>query len=285
MIRIDKEMVKSITTLATVIEARDPYTGGHTWRVSQYAVALAGEVGFDANGLFIVNLGGLVHDLGKVGIPDSILKKPDKLTDDEYLNMKQHPRIGHELIESHNMYSLLKDAVNGHHERIDGLGYPMALRENNLSPVARIMAIADAFDAMTSTRPYRIGMPIEKAMAILEAEKGKQFDGPYVEHFINLGKKGRLNHILGHSGEERLLLTCPGCGPIIDAPPHLKDGDHIMCPSCHGDYVAHADGETFEVEWTGKTEVIFVPRADIITINNFMKGVPAEVDPYDYISK
>lgn len=285
MITIDREMIKSITTLATVIEARDPYTGGHTWRVSQYAVSLAEHVGFDTHGQFIVNLGGLVHDLGKVGIPDGILKKPDRLTDEEYLNMKQHPQIGYELVEPHTLFTLLKDAVYGHHERIDGLGYPFGRVGAELSPVSRIMAIADAFDAMTSTRPYRQGMPLEKALEILNAEKGKQFDSAYTDQFIQLAKSGKLNHILGHSGDERLLLTCPGCGPIIDAPPHLKDGDHIMCPSCHGDYVAHTDGESFEIEWTGKTETIYVPRVDLVTVDHFMKSVPQVVDPYDYVSK
>lgn len=285
MITIDKDMVRSITTLATVIEARDPYTGGHTWRVSQYAVALAKAVGFDAHGQFIVTLGGLVHDLGKIGIPDNILKKPDKLTDEEYLNMKQHPQIGYELVEPHTLFSLLKDSVYGHHERIDGLGYPYGSLGHALSPVSKIMAIADAFDAMTSTRPYRQGMPLDKALSILLSEKNKQFDAAYTDLFVQLGEKGSLNHILGHSGEERLLLTCPGCGPIVDAPPHLKDGDHIMCPGCHGDYIAHADGVTFDIEWTGKLEKIYVPRADLITVDQFMTLVPQVVDPYDYISK
>lgn len=285
MIIIDKEMVKSITTLATVIEARDPYTGGHTWRVSQYAVALSKAAGFDHQGQFIVNLGGLVHDLGKIGIPDGILKKPDKLTDGEYLNMKQHPQIGLELVESHSIFMLLKDAVYGHHERYDGKGYPNERSNAELSPVARIMAIADAFDAMTSTRPYRKGMPLEKALSILKEEHNRQFDGKLVEQFINLGELGKLDHILGHSGDERLLLSCPGCGPIIDASPNLKDGDHLMCPSCHGAYIAHESGETFEVEWTGRMETIYVPRADLITVNNFMEHVPNQVDAYDYISK
>ena len=174
--------------------------------------------------------------------------------------MKQHPQIGFELIEPHSLFALLKDAVYGHHERVDGFGYPNKQTAAQLSPVARIMAIADAFDAMTSTRPYRKGMPLQQALDILASESGKQFDAHYVQSFIELGNSGALDHILGHSGDERLLLTCPGCGPIIDAQPDMKDGDHVMCPGCHGDYIAHQQGKTFVVEWTGKEEVIYVPR-------------------------
>ena len=119
-ITIDRALIKSVISLASVIEARDPYTGGHTWRVGQYAVKLAEKIGLSEDELFIVNLGGLVHDLGKVGISDSILLKPDTLTVEEYKNMKQHPQIGYELISSHPLFPILVDSVTQHHERVDG---------------------------------------------------------------------------------------------------------------------------------------------------------------------
>lgn len=199
---IDKKLIQSVISLASVIEARDPYTGGHTWRVSQYAVKLGERVGLSEAELFIVNLGGLVHDLGKIGISDAILLKPDKLTDKEYEIMQQHPQIGNDLISSHPLFPILIDSVFQHHERVDGKGYPNRDSGSNLSTIGRITAIADAFDAMTSTRPYRKGMTAEKALSILASERGRQFDAELVDQFTELAEAGALDHILGHCGDE-----------------------------------------------------------------------------------
>lgn len=273
-IKVDKELIKSVVSLATVIEARDPYTGGHTWRVSQYAVKLAEKIGLSKDEIFVVNLGGLVHDIGKIGISDSILLKPDKLTDEEYLIMKEHPAIGHELIATHPLFPLLLHSVFEHHERVDGKGYPNQMTENGLTVIGRITAIADAFDAMTSTRPYRKGMALEKALAILESEKGKQFDSDLIDAFVAMAKEGELDHILGHCGDERMMMSCPGCGPVIAPGKHAKVGDHIACPSCKGDYVIKALAESGGVEWTGKMVNINVPKVDVDTLEDFMTRVP-----------
>lgn len=277
-IKMDKELIKSVVSLATVIEARDPYTGGHTWRVSQYAIKLAEKVGLSEDEIFIVNLGGLVHDIGKIGISDAILLKPDKLTDEEYAVMKEHPRIGHELIAAHPLFPLLLSSVFEHHERADGKGYPNNIEESRLSVIGKITAIADAFDAMTSTRPYRKGMPAEKALSILAGEKGKQFDEGLVTTFISMAEKGELDHILGHCGDERLMMTCPGCGPIIAPSKNTQTGDHIACPSCHGDYIVKRMGEDFEIEFTGNMINVIVPKVDLDTLDDFMEKVPEVLD-------
>lgn len=282
-IYIDRELIRSVLTLATAIEARDPYTGGHTWRVSQYAKLLAAEIGFGVEGTFIVGLGGLVHDLGKIGIQDSVLLKPERLTEDEFNQMKRHPIIGDELISTHPYYPILMDAVKNHHERYDGKGYPNAQRHHEMSPIAAVMAVADAFDAMTSTRAYRAGMPVAKALRILEEEKDKQFDGKLVDAFIKLAVAGKLDHVLGHCADERLLLHCPGCGPVIAPKGNDKDGSHIHCPVCKGKYVLHLDRSTFELEFSGTIENSYIAGPDNEQVTEFLKHVPESVDYSDYV--
>lgn len=277
-IKVDRELIKSVISLATVIEARDPYTGGHTWRVSQYAGKLAEVAGLSEDYIFVVKLGGLVHDLGKIGISDTILLKPDKLTDEEYAIMQEHPRIGQELLSTHPLFPLLMQSVFEHHERVDGKGYPRASGQGQVSQIGKITAIADAFDAMTSNRPFRKGMPLEKALAILEAEKDRQFDGQLVSQFVALARNGSLDHILGHCGDERLMMTCGGCGPIVAPTKGIKPGEHIACPNCHGDYVVKQAGEALEIEWTGKMVPVLVPRVDQDTLEDFMVGVPETIE-------
>jgi len=275
---IDKELIKSVISLASVIEARDPYTGGHAWRVSQYAVKLGEKVGLSETELFIVNLGGLVHDVGKIGISDAILLKPDKLTDKEYEIMQQHPQIGNDLISSHPLFPILVDSVFQHHERVDGNGYPNNSSGSNLSIIGRITAIADAFDAMTSTRPYRKGMTAENALRILASERGKQFDSELVDQFTALAEAGVLDHILGHCGDERLMLSCIKCGPIIAPGSHFDNENHVTCPACHGEYVVKKNGKSFEIEFTGRLLNVVVPTVDTDTVEAFADKIPDSIE-------
>lgn len=277
-IKLDRDLVKSFISLASVIEARDPYTGGHTWRVSQYGGKLAQAAGLSSDEVFVVKLGGLVHDLGKIGISDAILLKPDKLTDEEYATMQEHPRIGMELLSNHPLYPVVMPSVIEHHVRADGKGYPQQMEGKPLTKIGKITAIADAFDAMTSTRPYRKGMPVEKAIAILESEKDKQFDGELVSQFVALAKNGELDHILGHCGDERLMMTCHGCGPIVAPPKGANQGDHVACPNCHGDFIINRLDDNPELEWTGKMLSVYVPNVDQDAIEEFMVGVPDEIE-------
>jgi putative nucleotidyltransferase with HDIG domain len=261
-IEVNDALLKSLITLASVIEARDPYTGGHTWRVSRYALLLGKRYGMDKNHLFILEIGALVHDLGKIGVSDAILNKAGPLEENESAVIRQHPVVGAEITQNHPLYPLIRHTVTEHHERIDGSGYPGKLDGDEITLWGKITAIADAFDAMTSIRPYRTAMPVEKALDILEAGKGTQFDPHLAALFVEIGRDGGLSHVLGHAGENRLLLSCPKCGPLIAPRADTKDGEAVQCPVCTGRFIAHKAGNDFELEFTGKISGLYVPRAD-----------------------
>ncbi|MEW5814511.1 MAG: HD domain-containing phosphohydrolase [Spirochaetota bacterium] len=265
-LNIETNLLNSLLTLSTVIEARDAYTGGHTWRVSQYAFILADDFGLDKSESFTVLVGGLVHDLGKIGVPDHILNKKGPLNDTEYTMMKQHPTIGSNVIEKHPLSPLIIQSVTQHHERLDGKGYPLAKREDGLSIVGKIISIADAFDAMTSTRPYRSGMPLEMALKEVKKESGTQFDSALADKFVTLAHQGKLEHILGHCADNKLMLSCPMCGPIIAPSKKHGEGNIIACPSCTGQFIMHKTDDTFELEITGKITGLYVPEPDVDAI-------------------
>lgn len=227
-----EELLKSLYVMASLVEARDPYTGGHLWRVSQFSGLLAHEMGLENKDVARVALGGFLHDLGKIGIPDAILNKTDRLTDDEYEVIKTHPKVGEKVLSGHPLAPLALDAVLSHHERPDGDGYPYRLRGKDISIDARIVGLTDAFDAMTSTRPYRRGMPIDKACEIIEECKGRQFDAELSSVFVRLGREGALDHIVGHTDLGIPIQECPECGPIIVIRRDQKTGDHVYCRSC-----------------------------------------------------
>lgn len=277
IIPVNIPLLKSMLSLATVIEAKDPYTGGHTWRVSRYARLLAEDIGLTPDEVFIVHFSSLMHDIGKVSIPDPILNKEGKLTSVEYDIVKKHPETGWSLVREHPLGVLALDIVRSHHERYDGLGYPRGLAGNQISLFARIAAIADAFDAMTSARPYRLGMPAETAYQLIAQDSGKQFDPILVDTFLDLGRRGELDHILGHSSEERLLHTCAACGPIIVVPANWKSGEQVICPKCLGNYDVHPDRGDFEVVWDKSINHTWVPQPDTATVNEVTYYAPREL--------
>ncbi|HAP44246.1 MAG: hypothetical protein A2087_02100 [Spirochaetes bacterium GWD1_61_31] len=269
---VDTQVLESLLVLATVIEARDAYTGGHAWRVAKYAELLARDAGLDADQVFVVQLGGLVHDLGKVGVPDAVLNKPGRLDDGEMAAMRAHPGIGAGVIERHPLAPLVLAAVSGHHERPDGRGYPQA--NSAEPPYARIISIADAFDAMTSDRPYRKGMALPAAAAILEQEAGSQFDAALAKRFVALIGSGRLTHVVGHANDLRQMLACSECGLVIAPPADAVDGDHVACPVCTGDYVLHQAGTGFQPEWSGTMSGLKVPLPDRSAVQAIMRAAP-----------
>ena len=270
-------LLKSLVSLATVIEAKDPYTGGHTWRVSRYARILAEEIGLLQDEVFIVHFGSLMHDIGKVSVPDPILNKRDKLTNVEYDIMKKHPETGRMLVRDHPLGALTLDVVASHHERFDGGGYPRGLAGNNISLFARIVAIADAFDAMTSARPYQKGMPAEIAYQLMAQESARQFDPLLLSAFLDLGRRGDLDPILGHSSDERLMHSCSVCGPIIVIPSRWQKGDQVVCPKCLGNYDVHPGGGDFEIKWDRTVNPAWIPQPDIDTINEVAIYAPREL--------
>lgn len=180
-------LMEMVTSLAGAIDAKDPYTKGHSTSVSRYAEALARAVNLPEHEVERIKIGALLHDVGKIGIPESVLKKPGKLDDDEWEIMKQHPTIGAEKVLAPN--EALRDLipiVKYHHERLDGKGYPEQLKGNEIPLAARIVSVADAYHALVSDRPYRKGMPIEKACAILKEGAGIQWDADLVRQFISI---------------------------------------------------------------------------------------------------
>lgn len=163
-----------IFSLARAIEAKDAYTQGHTERVSQYAVLLGEHLKLSSGEIDALYKGGILHDIGKIGVPDSILNKPGKLDDKEFEIIKTHPALGAKICEKLNSIKKTIPIIRSHHEKLDGSGYPDGLKGDEIPVVARIMAIVDVYDALTTTRPYRVAMPKERALQILydESDRG-----------------------------------------------------------------------------------------------------------------
>ncbi len=224
--------IENLYRMAWIVEARDPYTGGHLWRVSQYSRLLAQDLGLEIDEVAQIELGGFLHDLGKVGIPDAVLSKPGPLDDHEYALIKTHPRIGARLLRGHPLAALAHEAVMMHHEMPDGRGYPDGLSGEDIPLIARIVGICDAFDAMTSTRPYRKGMPVEKALSIIQEAAGKQFDADLGARFVHLGREGRLDHVVGHTDHGIPIMNCPMCGPTIVVRRDQKPDEYVYCHHC-----------------------------------------------------
>lgn len=247
-----EHLLKSLFVMASMVEARDPYTGGHLWRVSQFSRILAEEGGLPANEVARITLGGFLHDLGKIGVPDAILNKPSKLTIEEYEVIKTHPEVGSRLLADHPLAELARSAILSHHETPDGRGYPHGLSGAAISVDASIVGICDAFDAMTSTRPYRKGMPTDKALGILRENLGRQFHEAWGLRFIRLGESGNLDHIVGHSEPGIPLQTCPMCGPTIVITRRHQHGDHVYCRSCGGEASVDRHDGRLSIVPTGK---------------------------------
>lgn len=188
--------LSAISALANSIDARDPYTKGHSERVTAYTVMIAEEMGMDPDDIEQLRYAALLHDIGKIRIRDHILHKPGRLTDDEFAEMKRHPEYGVEIMRPVKAFQHILPAMLHHHERFGGGGYPDALEGDSIPLGARIMCVADCFDAMTSDRPYRKGLPVETAKNELVKNKGTQFDPDPVEIFIRLIEEGRVQPVL-----------------------------------------------------------------------------------------
>jgi HD-GYP domain-containing protein (c-di-GMP phosphodiesterase class II) len=182
----------TIKALVATIDAKDPYTEGHSQRVSDFSAAMARELEMPTETIHHITIGGLLHDVGKIGVPDAILSKPARLTDDEYEQMKEHPSIGANIMGQVRMLNEEIPALEQHHERLDGNGYPNGLRDVDISLFGRIVAVADVFDAMTSDRPYRDAISVEDSLEYLKKESGSQVDGICVEALIQAYQKGRI---------------------------------------------------------------------------------------------
>jgi HD-GYP domain-containing protein (c-di-GMP phosphodiesterase class II) len=188
--------VHSIRALANAIDARDPYTSGHSERVTRFSVLIAERMGFQGERLEELRYASLLHDIGKIRIRDAILHKPGKLDDEEFEEMKRHPEYGVEIMQPVRAFQGILPYMLHHHERFDGRGYPAGLSGNQIPLQARIMCVADCFDAMTSDRPYRAGMPVEAAVAELRKWRGSQFDPEATDLFLALIQEGKVGDIV-----------------------------------------------------------------------------------------
>ena len=187
-----------VRALINAIDAKDPYTCGHSDRVASYAKLIAARIGLDSEECERIYMAGLLHDIGKIGVPDSILGKPGKLTDEEFAIVKKHPEIGYVILKNLQQLDYVLPGVLHHHEAVNGSGYPAGLIGESIPLSARILAVADAYDAMTSDRPYRSGMPSERAESILRSEASKTWDSDIVSTFLECIER---NEIKPHSIE------------------------------------------------------------------------------------
>ena len=183
------QFLETVTTLARAVEARDQYTGDHTRRVTDFALLLADELKVSATDRYTIQIGTPLHDIGKIGIDDAVLRKPGKLTDGEFEHMKSHTVKGAAMLDGFFNLAPLVPIVRSHHERWDGTGYPDHLNSEKIAQVARIVAVADTFDAMTSNRPYRPALPPQLAFMELLSKAGTHFDPKAVQAFVRLRPK------------------------------------------------------------------------------------------------
>jgi putative nucleotidyltransferase with HDIG domain len=187
---LQRAYVDFVGSLASALDARDQYTAGHSRRVSELACATARALGFNPEDLDKIRIGALLHDIGKIGIADSILQKPCGLTNEEFSIIKTHPEIGRRILGRVNGFAPYLDAVELHHENWDGSGYPWGRQGEETPLAARIIHISDAFDAMTTGRPYRPGMSPKDALGILRKFRGSQFDRRIVDVFAGVQQEG-----------------------------------------------------------------------------------------------
>jgi HD-GYP domain-containing protein (c-di-GMP phosphodiesterase class II) len=184
-------LVNTVHALARAVDAKDGYTHSHSQRVAHYAVELGRKVGLDADRLEQVRTAGVLHDVGKIGIPDGILLKPSALDEDEFTTMRRHSELGRDIIAGAGMPEISTWVLHLH-ERFDGRGYPAGLSDSAIPLESRILHCADALEAMTSSRVYRTALPLEAAIAELELGAGTQFDPQVVAALLELVRSGQL---------------------------------------------------------------------------------------------
>lgn len=186
--KLEKAYLESIETLRYTVEAKDPYTKGHSDRVAEFSVLIGKKLGLSEEDLKTLRIGGLFHDIGKIGIPDSILLKDERLTPEEYSEIKHHPSIGTHILSNATIFSNIIPIVKHHHERYDGRGYPENLKGEDIPFLARIATVADAFDAMSSKRTYRNSLDIDTIIDEIQKNSGTQFDPKIAEVFLDILK-------------------------------------------------------------------------------------------------
>ena len=201
--------IHTVEALASAIDAKDPYTFGHSNRVARFSLAICEELGMSRKEVRQVELAAILHDIGKIGTPESILQKPGRLTPEEMQIIREHPAKGAQILSN---ISELRDVITWirhHHEWYDGNGYPDGIAAYDIPLQARVIAVADSFDAMTSDRPYRKGMTADVAIGKMEECSGSQFDPQLLQVFKTVCESGRLSFYLEHRDKRSPPFTAP----------------------------------------------------------------------------
>ncbi len=189
---LDGAYLQFVETMAQALDARDPYTAGHSLRVADYSHTLAKAMGLPEEAAERIRVAAQLHDIGKIGIPDAVLQKPGRLTPEEYGLIKLHPQIGRRILEKVGRFESLLSVVELHHENHDGSGYPYGLVGHRVPIEARIVHVADSFDAMTTTRSYRSALSLQAAVREIERNAGTQFDPWVAKIFLKLIAEGKI---------------------------------------------------------------------------------------------
>jgi putative nucleotidyltransferase with HDIG domain len=194
--RMIEAMSRMMQPVSMAMEMRDPYTAGHQTRVAEIAVAIASEIGLSPESLKGLHLAAQVHDIGKMSVPSEILTKPGRLSTSERALLNEHCENGYNILKGIPFPWPIAAIVRQHHEKLDGSGYPAGLKADEILPEAKIMAVADMFEAMTAHRPYRPGIPVDTVLAMLEADAGTKLDPDAVRICAALCRQGRFQHLL-----------------------------------------------------------------------------------------
>jgi diguanylate cyclase (GGDEF)-like protein len=216
-------LANTVYALARAVDLKDGYTHQHSARVAQYAAVLARELGMTEEEIEQIRTAGILHDVGKVGVADAVLLKPARLTEDEFLEMQRHSTLGRDIVQGAGMPEIA-DWVLSLHERWDGCGYPHKLEGEDIPLASRVLGVADAFEAMTSSRLYRRGMPVEKALQELEKSSGEQFDPAVAQRLVDLIRSGAIP--LGEIGVLDVTHYGSAAGSGSAAPPE-EEGEPV----------------------------------------------------------
>lgn len=276
-----EQLLFNLLAWAWVIDSRDPFSGGRLWRVSRYCALLCERIGLPAEQSAGITLAGFVHDVGKIAMPDYVLRKDRPLNAQEVAIEKTHPEVGARLVLGHPFSPLVLDAVQLHHEAPNGSGYPKGLKGDDIPLAARIVGLSDAFDAMTSARPHRKARSLNSALEDIGSGLGSRFDAELGQRLIELGQEGILDHIVGYSDDGIPLQFCLLCGATLVVKREQGPGDSVFCGNCGHRYileVGHAGSllEGVPIGTVGTAQDL-MPQPDSALIRRLVKDIARHV--------